>query len=144
MAAAAEPGPVEAAIGAALQAAFEPAHLEVINESAAHNVAPGSETVRALIAARAAPARAAPARAAPPPAHPPRRAPAAQHFKVIVVAAAFEAAALLERHRSVNAALAEQLAGPVHALSIVAKTPEQWAKTSGVTPSPACLGGSKR
>ena len=54
MAAAAEPGPVEAAIGAALQAAFEPAHLEVINESAAHNVAPGSETVRALTAARAA------------------------------------------------------------------------------------------
>ena len=52
-AAAAEPGPVEAAIVAALQAAFEPAHLEVINESAAHNVAPGSETVRALTAAPA-------------------------------------------------------------------------------------------
>ena len=36
--------------------------VDVINESAAHNVAPGSETVRALIAARAAPARAAPRR----------------------------------------------------------------------------------
>ena len=74
----------------------------------------------------------------------PAHSSAQGHFKVIVVAAAFEAAALLERHRSVNAALAEQLAGPVHALSIVAKTPEQWAKSSGVTPSPPCLAGSKR
>ena len=63
------------------------------------------------------------------------------HFKVIVVSPAFQGVALLERHRSVNACLAEFLAGPVHALSIVAKTPEQWAKSSAVGKSPPCLGG---
>jgi stress-induced morphogen len=63
------------------------------------------------------------------------------HFKVIVVSSAFQGVALLERHRSVNACLAEFIAGPVHALSIVAKTPEQWAISSTVGKSPPCLGG---
>ena len=56
---------------------------------------------------------------------------------------AFVAAPPLERHRQVNAALADELAGPIHALSIVAKTPEQWAR-SAVAASPECLGGSRR
>ena len=50
----------------------------------------------------------------------------------------------LERHRRVNAALADELAGPIHALSIVAKTPEQWARSAAVAASPECLGGSRR
>jgi len=29
----------------------------------------------------------------------------------------------------------------LHALSIVAKTPEEWEKTTKVEPSPNCLGG---
>ena len=34
---------------------------------------------------------------------------------------------------------------PVHALSIVAKTPAQWEAAEGAVPeSPACMGGSKR
>lgn len=49
----------------------------------------------------------------------------------------------------VNTALKEQLDGPVHALSIVAKTPKQWQdmqQKSGdgivtIEPSPNCLGG---
>lgn len=54
---------------------------------------------------------------------------------------------LMARHRLVHAALSEQLAGPVHALSIVAKTPAQFhAMTEGQTtfvmePSPNCRGG---
>ena len=64
--------------------------------------------------------------------------------KVVVVSEAFAAAPPLERHRRVNAALADELAGPIHALSIVAKTPEQWARSAAVPASPECLGGSRR
>lgn len=68
------------------------------------------------------------------------------HFKVVVVSAEFEKAKTpLQRHRLVNAALKEQLDGPVHALSIVAKTPAQWQAMvdagQQVGPSPSCRGG---
>mmetsp|Transcript_37023 Transcript_37023/g.81340 ORF Transcript_37023/g.81340 Transcript_37023/m.81340 type:complete len:135 (-) Transcript_37023:439-843(-) len=67
------------------------------------------------------------------------------HFKVVVVSEAFESKPLIARHRLVNDALQEELAGPIHALSIVAKTPEQWEKSGGTFPkSPPCMGGSKR
>mmetsp|Transcript_1809 Transcript_1809/g.2869 ORF Transcript_1809/g.2869 Transcript_1809/m.2869 type:complete len:147 (-) Transcript_1809:181-621(-) len=65
------------------------------------------------------------------------------HFKVVVVSEKFQGLALLARHRAVNEALQEEIDGGVHALSIVAKTPEQWAKRPVVTPSPNCRGGSK-
>ena len=45
------------------------------------------------------------------------------HFDVVVVSAAFAGMSRLERQRRVNAALAEELAGPVHALSIKAEAP---------------------
>ena len=132
--------PVEGSIISKLQAAFSPTHLEVLNESASHNVPRGSET----------------------------------HFKVIVVSDGFAGVGPLDRHRLVNGALADELAGcvllprfaitpivpashprasrnlapssrrGVHALSIVAKTPAQWAKASHISPSPPCLGGSNR
>jgi BolA-like protein 1 len=68
------------------------------------------------------------------------------HFKVIVVSEEFEKVKTpIQRHRLVNASLAEQLNGPVHALSIVAKTPAQWQKMidagETVGSSPACRGG---
>jgi BolA-like protein 1 len=68
------------------------------------------------------------------------------HFKVVVVSEEFEKVkAPIQRHRLVNAALAEHLEGPVHALSIVAKTPAQWQKMldagETVESSPACRGG---
>jgi BolA-like protein 1 len=66
------------------------------------------------------------------------------HFKVVVVSSQFDGAPLLQRHRMVNAALADELAGGVHALSIVGKTPAQWEKSNGaVAASPNCLGGMK-
>jgi BolA protein len=40
------------------------------------------------------------------------------HFRVNVVAAAFAGKNRVERHRMVNSVLAEELAGPVHALAI--------------------------
>ena len=66
------------------------------------------------------------------------------HFKVVVVSEAFAGANLVARHRAVNRALGTQLAAGLHALSIQALTPEQWAERGGQVPaSPPCLGGSK-
>lgn len=58
---------------------------------------------------------------------------------------------LIQRHRMVNGILSDELStdGPVHALSIVAKTPEQWEKLQQesedgkvvISPSPNCKGG---
>jgi len=49
------------------------------------------------------------------------------HFKVTVVADAFENKSRIERHMLVNEALAEELRGPVHMLQIKAMTPaEEW------------------
>lgn len=47
------------------------------------------------------------------------------HFNLTVVAAAFEGQGRLQRQRAVNALLRQELAGPVHALSIRALTPEE-------------------
>ena len=47
------------------------------------------------------------------------------HFRIEVVAAAFAGQSRLERHRMVNALLAEELAGPVHALALKALTPAE-------------------
>lgn len=47
------------------------------------------------------------------------------HFKVHVVSDAFAGKSLVDRHRMVNQALADELAGPVHALNIKAATPEE-------------------
>lgn len=40
------------------------------------------------------------------------------HFKVVIVSPAFASKSRVERHRMVNAALADELAGPIHALAI--------------------------
>jgi BolA protein len=52
------------------------------------------------------------------------------HFHVILVSAAFEGLSRVERQRRVYAALKEELAGPVHALSLSALTPAEAQKTS--------------
>lgn len=64
------------------------------------------------------------------------------HFKVVVVSSQFDSVkSPIQRHRLINSALEEELAGPVHALSIVAKSPAQWEKNQQVSPSPSCKGG---
>jgi len=47
------------------------------------------------------------------------------HFRLYIVAQAFRGKSRLERHRMINAALAEPLAGGVHALAIHAASPEE-------------------
>jgi len=64
------------------------------------------------------------------------------HFKVVVVSEAFAAKSLVQRHRTVNQLLAEQLAGPVHALSMHTHTEQEWLDKGGLVPdSPPCRGG---
>jgi BolA family transcriptional regulator, general stress-responsive regulator len=47
------------------------------------------------------------------------------HFRVTVVAEAFRGRSQLERHRLVYAAVGTLMNGAVHALNIVARTPEE-------------------
>ena len=47
------------------------------------------------------------------------------HFTIKVVSGAFEGKSRIERHRMVNAVLAEELAGKIHALAIAAFAPEE-------------------
>ncbi|KAM6039529.1 bolA-like protein 1 [Chlamydotis macqueenii] len=66
------------------------------------------------------------------------------HVAVVVVSERFEGLTPLQRHRLVHAALRAELAGPLHALAVVARTPRQWWSDPRVPPQPPCLGGSKR
>lgn len=74
------------------------------------------------------------------------------HFKVTLVTPRFDGKPLLARHRLVNAALAAELGGGVHALALHTFSPDEWAaRTAGgaggdggaspVADSPQCLGG---
>lgn len=64
------------------------------------------------------------------------------HFKVVIVAAGFEGKRLIERHRLVHAALADLLAGPIHALALHTYTEADWSVRFGDHPmSPPCRGG---
>ena len=78
---------VEESIREKLRGAFAPAELEVVNDSHHH------------AGHRSSPGT------------------GESHFSVNVVSAAFAGKSRLERHRMVNAALAEELAGRVHALA---------------------------
>ena len=65
------------------------------------------------------------------------------HFKVVVVAEAFDALSLLARHRRVNELLAHELAHGLHALSIHAFSPAQWTVVEkNSLDSPKCKGGA--
>ena len=44
------------------------------------------------------------------------------HFRVYIVSPAFEGKTRIERHRMINATLAQELAGSVHALAVHAHT----------------------
>ena len=66
------------------------------------------------------------------------------HFKVVLVSDVFEGKRSVARHQLVYKVLADELAGPVHALAIHTYTPDEWATANAEAPdSPNCLGGSK-
>lgn len=93
---------VRAAIESKLQAGLAPHHLEIVDDSHRH---------------------AGHAHRMTQPGHADHVGET--HFKVAVVSTAFAGKSRVERHRMVNTLLAEELAGPVHALQLVTKTPDE-------------------
>jgi stress-induced morphogen len=49
----------------------------------------------------------------------------ADHWKATIVSAGFAGKSMLQRHRLVMAALAEEMKGPIHALTLDVKTPDE-------------------
>jgi BolA protein len=50
------------------------------------------------------------------------------HFRIYIVSDAFKGKSRIERHRLINATLADELAGAVHALAIHAQAPGEGGK----------------
>ncbi|MCW8126543.1 BolA family protein [Microbulbifer halophilus] len=64
------------------------------------------------------------------------------HFRVVLVSDAFTPLRKVQRHQKVYGALAEEMAGPIHALALHTFSPGEW---EGEAPaSPECLGGGKK
>lgn len=53
----------------------------------------------------------------------------ADHWKATIVSAHFAGKSMVQRHRLVMAALAEEMKGPIHALTLDVKTPDERAET---------------
>ncbi|MGV3593343.1 MAG: BolA family protein [Gammaproteobacteria bacterium] len=64
------------------------------------------------------------------------------HFKLVAVATAFEGLSKVKRHQLVYGLVAEELAGPVHALALHLYTPAEW-ESQTVPASPQCAGSHK-
>lgn len=93
-------GPIAAKIREKLTAALAPERLEIVDDSgrhASHHHEGGVDG----------------------------RAGGESHFNLTVISAAFEGQGRVQRQRTINALLREELAGPVHALSIRALTPSE-------------------
>ena len=86
-------GPVAEQMKARLEAAFTPTKLDIVDDSDKHQ------------------------------GHAGHREGGESHFTVVIEAAAFAGLGRVERQRRINRVLAEDLAGPVHALSIRATAP---------------------
>lgn len=65
------------------------------------------------------------------------------HFKVVIVSDKFDGQRLVQRHRTINGSVMNDNDGqlPFHALSITAKTNDEWDSNNNVPDSPACMGG---
>ena len=61
------------------------------------------------------------------------------HFHIRMVSAAFEGISRVERQRRVHAALAAELSGPVHALSLALLTPQEAERQTARGCPIACL-----
>lgn len=86
---------VEATIRSKLTEAFEPSRLEIVDESHLHEGHVGA------------------------------RPEGQTHFRVEIVSAAFDGLSQVARQRQVYSALADELAGPVHALALKTMAPAE-------------------
>lgn len=68
------------------------------------------------------------------------------HFRLIIVADAFDGQNRVQRQRQVYACLAEELAGPVHALQMKCLTQAEYETAGGdvTLKAPPCGGGHRR
>lgn len=80
-----------------LVAAFSPAAIELVDESDRHRGHAGA------------------------------RPGGESHFRLTIIASAFDGLTRVERQRAVYRALAAELAGPVHALAVTARAPTETA-----------------
>ena len=65
------------------------------------------------------------------------------HIRIVAVVTKFDGLKLVKRHQLIYKNIGEELAGPVHAISLHTFSPEEWTLKGGQTkPSPDCLGGS--
>lgn len=88
---------VTARIQAKLAEALNPSQLDLVDESAMHA---GHAAMKGLAAGET-------------------------HFRLTVVAESFRGLPRLQRQRLIYRILAEELAGPVHALAVTAMTPDE-------------------
>ena len=66
------------------------------------------------------------------------------HFNVTMVSEHFSGKRKVARHQQIYGILADELAGPVHALALHLYTHDEWLAYNQQSPdSPECLGGSK-
>ena len=65
------------------------------------------------------------------------------HFKVVIVAADFDNKHSVARHQLIYKLLAQEMAGPVHALALHTYTSAEWQQHGTAPASPDCMGGSK-
>ena len=86
---------VAAQLRSALERAFTPRFLEIVDDSARHVGHAGAQS--------------------------------GGHYRVTLVTDAFRGRSQLERHRLVYAAVSPLMSGAVHALNIVARTPDEGA-----------------
>lgn len=92
-------GLIASAIKEKLTKAFNPVHLEVIDESHKHSGHAGAAK------------------------HAEEHGSGESHFHVVIVSDSFSEIGLLARHRAVMDVLSEEMNGKVHALSLDAKAP---------------------
>jgi len=51
-----------------------------------------------------------------------------EHFRALIVSAAFDGLTKVRRHQRVYAALGERMREEIHALSMTTLTPDEWAR----------------
>ena len=61
------------------------------------------------------------------------------HFKVVIVSEQLAGQRLLARHRQVNAVLADELAGAIHALALHTYTEQEWLQREQAPKTPSCV-----
>ena len=64
------------------------------------------------------------------------------HFRIVVVAEAFEGRRQVQCHQAVYGLLNDMIGKPIHALALHTYGPTEWDSIENAPDSPACMGGS--